>query len=531
MNKPFQISKREIKEEILRCGRDPIYFLKTYAKIVHPKRGEIPFATFDFQDDLLKKFRDYRFNVILKARQLGISTIVAGYAAWLMLFHKHKEVIVLATKQLKAANLLKKTKMILDRLPEWLKIAKVKTNNKTQIELTNGSLMQAESTATDAARSDALALLIMDEAAHILNASEIWVSASPALSTGGSAIILSTPKGVGSFFHQLCVDAEANLNEFVLTKLMWWVHPERDQEWFDKETRNMSERDSAQELLCSFNSSGDTVIHPDDITRIESEVLEPKYKTGMDRNYWIWGEYDSKKTYLITVDVARGDGEDFSSIVVTNLQDVEVVAEYKGKLSRDIFVGFLNTVCDEYGNPMLVIENNNIGITVAEDMLELGYPHLYFSKKGTHEYVDTIQAIGDSSAIPGFTTSPKTRPLVIAKLEEYIRNKVLRTYSSRFLNELKTFIWNNGKPEAQKHYNDDLIMATAIACWVRDTALIKGEREAKFKREMLSAIQITSKKMNTLIPGMHDFHKTGRILEERIKQRKCYTDEPWIFVG
>lgn len=527
----FKLAKADIKREILRCGRDPIYFLKTYAKIVHPTRGLVPFDTYDFQDDLLHKFKEHRFNIILKARQLGISTIVAGHIAWFILFHRHKDVIILATKQAKAANMLKKVKMIYDKLPEWLKITKINLNNTNEFSLKNGCRVLAEATSEDAGRSDALALLVIDECAHTPLIAEIWTSAYSTLSTGGSAIILSTPKGTSNFFHKTCVEAEAGNNAFVLTKLMWWVHPDRDEEWFKNETKNMSEREIAQEMLCNFNASGDTVISGKDIERLEKSIEEPKYKTGVDRNYWIWEEYDENSEYLITVDVARGDGEDYSTINVMQLNDVKTVAEYKGKMSRDNFVNFLNSVANEYHNPMLVVENNNIGITVAQDMLELGYPHLYFSKKGTHDYVDPVQAIGDSSCVPGFTTSVKTRPLVIAKLEEYIRNKSFKNPSSRFVSELKTFIWHNGKPEAQKGYNDDLILSAAIACWVRDTALIKGQRDAEMNRHLLSSITVKRKTLDTRLSNMQDIHKTGRYLEERIKHQRKQASQLPVFFG
>ena len=106
----FQLDKKQRVKEILKCGKDPAYFLKTYARISHPMHGLILFDTYDFQDDLLQDFNDYRFNVILKARQLGISTITAGYIVWLMLFHRDKAILVMATKFATAGNLVKKVK-------------------------------------------------------------------------------------------------------------------------------------------------------------------------------------------------------------------------------------------------------------------------------------------------------------------------------------------------------------------------------------------------------------------------------------
>ena len=112
------LTKQEILKEIVKAGKDPVYFTTNYCRISHPQKGLIPFKAFDYQQDLLKDFRDYRFNIILKARQLGISTISAAYVAWLMLFHKDKNILVVATKLQTATNLVKKVKAIIKNLPK-----------------------------------------------------------------------------------------------------------------------------------------------------------------------------------------------------------------------------------------------------------------------------------------------------------------------------------------------------------------------------------------------------------------------------
>ena len=254
--------------------------------------GLILFDTYNFQDDLLKDFNDYRFNIILKARQLGISTITAGYVVWMMLFHRDKAILVMATKFATAGNLVKKVKGIMRQLPEWLKIATITVDNRTSFELSNGSSIKAASTSGDAGRSEALSLLVLDEAAHIENLEELWTGLYPTLSTGGRCIALSTPNGVGNWFHKTCTEADTGGNNFNLTTLAWDVHPERDEEWYKKETKNMSKRQIAQELQCNFNTSGETVIDPECMEWLLLNVKEPKYRTGFDRNFWIWEEYD-----------------------------------------------------------------------------------------------------------------------------------------------------------------------------------------------------------------------------------------------
>jgi len=151
---------------------------------------------------------------------------------------------------------------------------------------------------------------------------------------------------------------------------------------------------------------------------------------------------------------------------------------------------------------LTVVENNSLGIAVLEKLKDLEHPNLYYSIKGTHQYVDRLQAEAVSNSIIGFSTTPKTRPLIIAKLEEFVRNKLIKINSQRLYNEMTTFIWNNGRAEAQRSYNDDLVMSTAIGCWVRDTALVVNKRELEYRKAMLSSISVSNGMFDSRIPGM-----------------------------
>lgn len=526
----YTIKKSQVKQEIKKCGKDPVYFLNNYAKISHPDKGLIPFRTYDFQTDLLNSFNDHRFNIILKARQLGISTITAGYVAWLMMFRREKNILVVATKFGTAANLVKKVKSLIKNMPEWIRIAEINIDNRTAFELTNGSQIKASTTSADAGRSEALSLLVVDEAAHVEGLEEMWKSLYPTLSTGGRCIALSTPNGVGNWFHQTYVDAEEQRNSFKNTRLPWDVHPDRDRNWFEQETKNMSRRDIAQELECNFNMSGETVIHPEDIERMLSVVCDPKHRTGFDRNYHIWKEYETGGDYLLVADVARGDGRDYSVFHVLNLNTMEVVAEYQGKPNIDAFANLLNNVGHEYGSCMVVVENNNIGYSVLEKLIELEYPNVYHSIKSTHEYVDQLTAENSSNAVPGFTTSSKTRPLIVAKLEEFIRNKMLNIYSARTLSEIKTFVWSNGRPQAMRGYNDDLVMSLAIACWIRDTVITVSKKDAKYAAAMLNSMVVSNTRLNTTIPGQQGFKKE-EMYDKIDRERQNQSEFFWLYKG
>ncbi len=522
-----QLSKQDILKEIIKCGKSPEYFLRNYVKISHPLRGTIPFKTYPFQDDLLGDFNKHRFNVILKARQLGISTVAAGYIAWMIMFHRDKNVLVMATKFGTATNLVRKVKAIVKSVPDYMTIASISVDNRSSFELSNGSQIKATSTSADAGRSEALSLLVIDEAAHVDNLEELWTGLYSTLSTGGRCIALSTPNGVGNWFHQTCTDSLDGKNDFYPTVLKWDVHPDRDAEWFKKETKNMSRRQIAQELECSFNMSGETVIDPQNIADLENMVSLPKYRAGFDRNYYIWEEYNPENSYLLVADVARGDGRDYSAFQLIDVTNMVQVAEYQGKLDLDHFARVLFDAGREYGECMLVVENNNIGYSVLTKLIDMEYPNLFFSTKGSNDYIDPIMAETMSNSIPGFTTSMKSRPLIIAKLEEFMRNQLITINSTRLLNELKTFIWNNGKPEAMKGYNDDLVLSMAIACWVRDTALVANQRDLAYKKAFLNSIIVSKTTLNTSIPGMVEYDK-----EQMTRDAKeMYKEFDWIFKG
>jgi hypothetical protein len=505
----MSLTRKQIMAEIVKCGKDPKYFINSYSKISHPQQGLIPFDMYDFQKDVIDVFADHRFTIILKARQLGISTTVAAYICWLLLFHRDKNVLVVATKLSTAANLVKKVKAIHKHLPPWLKIASISIDNRNSFELSNGSQVKASSTSGDAGRSEALSLLVVDEAAIVEGLDEMWAGLYPTLSTGGGCIALSTPYGVGNWFHKTYTEASEDKNDFYPLTLPWNVHPDRDEKWFQKETRNMSRREIAQELECNFNASGDTVVHSDDLAAIIEGCVEPRQRTGFDRNYWIWDNPVPGDDYIVVADVARGDGSDYSVCHVFCTKSMTQVAEYQGKITPDMFAPLVTGIAQEYNNALLIIENNSLGIGVLSRIEELGYPNIYYSTRGTHEYVDQATSIA-VGGVAGFTMSMKTRPLVIAKFEEFVRNKLITIRSARLANEIKTFIWHNGRPQGMRGYNDDLVIAASISCWVRDISLNINQREVDYRKALIGGLTTSTKVFTTTIGGMKGHKESTR---------------------
>ena len=180
---------------------------------------------------------------------------------------------------------------------------------------------------------------------------------------------------------------------------------------------------------------------------------------------------------MIAADVARGDGKDFSAFHIIDIENVEQVAEYQGKLDTKSFGNLLVSLATEYNDALLVVENANIGWAVIQQIIDRGYPNLYYTYK-EDGYTDPSVHIpkgydlkDKSQMVPGFTNSSKTRPLIVSKYEMYFRERVPVIKSNRLAEEMFVFIWHGGRAEAQTGYNDDLVMSFAIGLWVRDTAL------------------------------------------------------------
>ena len=468
--------KEAIKREYAKCATDPVYFLGKYGIIQHPVRGKVNFNLYDFQEKSLESFMKHDYNIVLKARQLGLSTLTAGYALWMMTFQQDKNILVIATKQETAKNLVTKVRVMHANLPGWLKQPCVE-DNKLSLRYKNGSQIKAVASSEESGRSEALSLLIIDEAAFIEKIDTIWGAAQQTLATGGRALIISTPNGVGNFFHKTWVGAESGTNDFNFINLHWSVHPERGQEWRDEQDKLLGPSLAAQECDCDFITSGRGVIDGLLLEKMkESSVREPMEKRGIDSNYWIWQPPNYTKNYVVSADVSRGDGTDYSAFHIIDVESLEQVAEYKGKISTQDFGNMLVNVASEYNNALLVVENNNIGWAAIQQVIDREYPNLFYTSKDL-QYVDVQHQITNKyrsqerNMVPGFSTTQKTRPLIVAKLEEMFREESVLVHSNRLIDELFVFIYNGNKAEAMTGYNDDLVMSFAIALWVRDTAL------------------------------------------------------------
>ena len=518
-----------IRQEYLKCAKDPVHFMRKYCYIQHPQRGRIQFNLYPFQEKVLTLFQQNDYSAILKSRQLGISTLAAGYSLWLMTFHKDRNVLALATTQATARNLVTKVQFMWENLPSWLKVESAE-NNKLSLRLVNGSKIQAKSSNADAARSEAVSLLIIDEAAFIDNIAETWASAQQTLATGGGAIVLSTPYGTGNWFHQTWVRAEAGENDFLPIKLPWYVHPERDQVWRDAQDALLGDpRLAAQECDCDFSTSGDIVFYNEYLEYYEkSHIKDPLERRGADQNLWVWESADYSRDYMVVADVARGDGKDYSTFHVIDIESAVQVAEYKGQIGTKEYGHLLVGIATEYNNAMLVIENANIGWATIQVAIDRQYSNLYYSQKSGEATVDSYfdKYQDHTKMVPGFTMSKKTRPMVIGKFQEYISDQSVTIQSRRLVEEMKVFIWKNGRAEAQTGYNDDLVMAFGIALYVRDTALKFRQRGIDLTKQALNNMAVN----RTPYMGSYDAGTPNPYANPyQIKTEHGKEDITWLF--
>jgi len=310
---------------------------------------------------------------------------------------------------------------------------------------------------------------------------------------------------VGNFFHKTWVDAEDEINGFNTIRLHWSVHPERDQTWRDEQEKLLGPKGASQECDCDFVSSGDTVIDPQLLQFYkETFVQEPTEKTGFDGNLWKWEYPNYNKSYMVVADVARGDSGDYSACHVIDIDTATQVAEYKGKLNTKDFGNFLVALSTEYNEALLVIENANIGWATIQQVIDRGYRNLFYMSKDL-KYVDVENQLTnkyraqDRNLVAGFSTTNKTRPLIISKLDEYFRDKSITIRSTRTIDELFTFIWRNQRAEALQGYNDDLVLSLAIGLWVRDTALRLRQEGQDLTKRMLDKIGQSSTGMGGFV--------------------------------
>ncbi len=504
------MNRQYIIQEIRRC-QDPVYFIKNHVYIQSAGVKTL-FKLYPFQEECLNSFVNNRYNIVLKSRQLGLSTLMAAYIVWYMLFNEDKVILVISLTEADSKEFVRKVKYAFDFVTPWILEAldaKVVFNNVHTVELSTRSRVKALAPTEDAGRGYSPSLFIVDEAAKIDHMDTIWSeSIFPAVNTGGSAIINSTAYGANNFFYHTWTAAVEGNSEFSPIKLDWSVHPDRDEQWYHKTLQHIGKTKFAQEYSGDFLQSGETVIDPDDIGFLKKTIKEPNVKRDVDLGLWEWEEPIKGNKYGIFCDTSRGDGKDYSTSIVIDFNKLQVVAEYKAKVKPDYFADFLMILGSRYNNAMICVENMHTGYAVLRRIVNSRYKNIYHYNKLTEEHYSGFYD-DSSDHVLGFTTDSKKRPQAIERLEFYLRNKLLICNSSRLVEELESFIWLNGKPQAKSGANDDLVMSYAIACYLLQH-FATGVEAKQVINEKVNQIITANTSINFPYPG-YEQKKNGYI--------------------
>ncbi len=454
-------------EEYLKCAGDPIYFIREYLKIVSLDEGLVNFDMYDFQEEMVQKFHDERFNIAKLPRQSGKSTIVTAYLLWYVLFNQNVNVAILANKAATAREMLGRLQLSYENLPRWLQQG-INEWNKGSLELENGSKIMAASTSASAVRGMSFNVIFLDEFAFVPNhiADQFFSSVYPTISSGKKTkvIIISTPHGM-NMFYKLWHDAERRKNEYIPTEVHWSQVPGRDAKWKEQTIANTSEAQFKVEFECEFLGSVDTLISPNTLRTMA-------YEDPLDENKGlaIYEKVEKGHNYVITADVARGVSGDYSAFLVVDTTTIpyKVVARYRNNDVKPIlFPNILVDVARNYNGAFILVEVNDVGGQVADIIqYDLEYDNLLMCAMRGRAGQQVGQGFSGKKTQMGVKMSTAVKQVGCSNLKVLVEDSKLLIPDYECIAELTTFIQKGQSFQAEEGCNDDLAMCMVIFAWL-----------------------------------------------------------------
>ncbi len=453
-------------DEFIKCADDPVYFACKYMRIINVDHGLMPFEMWDFQKDMLMKFHTNRFSICKLPRQVGKTTTSVAYLLHFILFNENVNVAVLANKSAMAREILGRLQLAFEYLPRFLQQG-VKEWNKGSIELANGSRIMADSTSGSSVRGRSFNIVFLDEFAFVPNniAEAFFMSTYPTISSGQSTkvIIVSTPNGL-NLFYRMWEDAIKQKSEYVPIEIHWSMVPGRDEAWKEQTIRNTSVDQFRQEFECEFIGSTNTLIHP---VKLRSLVWYDPVAT--EGNLRIYKKPEPGRTYTMTVDVAEGQGLDYSAFSIIDVSEIpyKVVATYKdNKVSPFLFPTIIVQTAKIYNEAFILVEINSIGLQVSDIIhYELAYENLIkIEAKGKQGQQQTP---GFKKKIAfGIKQSTQTKMIGCTNLKTLVESDKLIINDENTINELMTFSADKKSFKAEEGNNDDLAMTLVNFGWL-----------------------------------------------------------------
>ena len=464
-NTPMEFTPVQI-QEFVKCKADPVYFCKNYIKIVSLDEGLVPFSMYDFQEEMVNRFHENRFNIAKLPRQTGKSTTVVSYLLHYIIFNDNVNIGILANKASTSRELLSRLQLAYENLPRWMQHG-ILAWNKGNVELENGSKILAASTSSSAVRGMSFNIIFLDEFAFVPNhvAEQFFASVYPTITSGKSTkvIIISTPNGM-NMFYKLWHDAERGKNEYTTTEVHWSQVPGRDANWKAQTIANTSERQFVQEFECEFLGSVDTLISA---SKLRTMVYEDPLHAS--KGLHTYEEPMEGHQYVITVDVSRGVNNDYSAFVIFDITEIpyKVVGKYKNNnIKPIIFPNIINDVAKAYNEAYVLIEVNDIGGQVADIMqFDLEYENILMCAMRGRAGQIVGQGFSHKSQL-GIKMTSTVKKTGCSNLKALIEDDKLLIQDYDIIAELTTFIQRKQSFEAQEGCNDDLAMCLVIYAWL-----------------------------------------------------------------
>ena len=471
--------------EIAKCIDDPVYFIKTYVKIVNVDRGLIPFEMWPFQEDMVRNFHENRFSICKMPRQVGKTTTSAGYMLWSVLFKENFSVAILANKGNLAQDILSRIQYAYEYLPIWLQQGIV-VWNKRSLELENGSKIAAFATSNSGVRGGTYNLIFLDEFAFVPQnmANDFFTSTYPVISSGKTTkvIIVSTPYGL-NHFYKMWVDSTEKRSLYTPLEVHWSMVPGRDQKWKEETIRNTSEEQFQQEFETEFIGSSATLI-PGIILR-QLAFRDPLSSIeGLD----IHEMPRPDRTYVMTVDCAEGVGQDYSTVAVVDVTDIpyKLVAKYRdNNIAPLLFPTIIYNIGQRYNGAFLLAETNNVGQQVVDILhYELEYENIFKIQK--HVTKGQHLSAGYKRAVSfGIKTTTPVKKIGCANLKTLVETKKLIIEDFDIISELNTFVKVRDSYEAEEGNHDDLVMALVLFSWLTSQTFFRETTNSDIRRRLM----------------------------------------------
>ena len=454
-------------EEFIKCQQDPVYFIRNYIKIVSLDEGVIPFTLYPFQETMVERFHDNRFNIAKLPRQSGKSTVVTAYLLWYVIFNDNVNVAILANKAATAREMLGRLQLSYENLPKWMQQGIIAWN-RGSVELENGSRILAASTSASAVRGMSFNVIFLDEFAFVPNniAEQFFSSVYPTISSGKSTkvIIISTPHGM-NMYYKLWHDAERGTNEYIPTEVHWSQVPGRDQKWKEQTIRNTSEQQFRVEFECEFLGSVDTLISPSKL-RVMAYDDPATSSNGLD----VYTQPEKDHNYTMTVDVARGIDGDYSAFTVFDTTTVpyKLVAKYRNnEIKPLLFPDIITETAKAYNHAYVLVEVNDIGGQVADIIqYDLEYDNLLMAAMRGRAGQVVGQGFSGGKVQLGVKMSTAVKKVGCSNLKQLIEADKLLLSDYDIIAELTTFIQKGQSWQAEEGCHDDLAMCLVMFSWL-----------------------------------------------------------------